>query len=239
MEEKSLVVKNNKPFAAGYYNFYKLFLLFLIGSLIGDFYEIALHFFKHGEFVTRSALIYGPFNPIYGIGFIIFVLILSKVKKWYNLFILGSVIGGTFEYLCSFIQEKVFGSLSWDYKDLFLNINGRTTVIIAMCWGIMALISVKFIAPFFSNMIEKLPVEFGKPMTIFLVIFMALNIIISCLAVHRDYERHKEIAPKNHIDVFLDKYYPRETIEKVYNNAVYVSKENTDDNISIGKLKLL
>lgn len=226
MEEKSLVVVNKK-FAQGYYNFYKIFLLFLIGSLIGDFYEIALHFLKHGEFITRSALIYGPFNPIYGIGFVMFVLILGKIKKWYNIFLIGSVIGGTFEYLCSFIQEKLFGSLSWDYKDLFLNINGRTTVIIAMCWGLMALISVKLIAPFFSSMIERLPIGFGKPMTIFLAVFMTFNIVISCLAVYRDYERHKEIAPKNHLDVFLDKYYPRETIEKVYNNAVYVSKNDT------------
>ena len=69
------------------------------------------------------------------------------------------------------------------------------------------------------------------------IILMALNIIISSLAVYRDYERHKEIKPKNQIDVFLDKYYPREVIEKVYNNAVYVSKEK--NSLKVGKLKLL
>jgi len=237
MGEKSLTVAQKKHFAEGYYNFYKIFLLFLIGSLIGDFYEIVLHFIKHGEFITRSALIYGPFNPIYGLGLVMFVLLLGKLKKAYQIFLFGSILGGTFEYLCSFIQEKIFGSLSWDYKDLFLNINGRTTVIIAMCWGIMALISVKFIAPFFSTMIERIPIGFGKPMTIFLTVFMILNILISSLAVYRDYERYKEINPKNQIDVFLDRYYPREVIEKVYNNAVYVSKKNTSFNV--GKLKLL
>ena len=236
MEEKSLTTINKEPFAKGYYNFYKLFLLFMIGSLIGDFYEVALHFLKHGEFITRSALIYGPFNPIYGIGFVMFVLILGKVKKTYQLFLLGSGIGGLFEYSCSFIQEKLFGSLSWDYKDLFLNINGRTTVIIAMFWGILAVLVVKFIAPFFSSMIERLPASFGKPMTIFLVVFMVLNIIISALAVYRDSERHKNIAPKNQIDVFLDKYYPRETIEKVYNNAVYVSTKDKTTEANAFKL---
>lgn len=237
MDEKSLTTTDKEIFAKGYYNFYKLFLLFLIGSLIGDIYEMTLHFLKHGEFVTRSALIYGPFNPIYGIGLIMFVLILGKVKKTHQLFLIGSAIGGLFEYSCSFIQEKLFGSLSWDYKDLFLNINGRTTVIIAMFWGVLAVLVVKFIAPFFSSMIERLPVSFGKPMTIFLVIFMTLNIIISCLAVYRDSERHKNIAPKNFIDVFLDKYYPQEVIEKIYNNAVYVTNENSKN--GNGEFKLI
>ena len=47
---------------------------------------------------------------------------------------------------------------------------------------------------------------------------MTADIVISCMAGARQDERHKNIPPKNDVDVFLDNTYPDEFLDKVYNN---------------------
>ncbi|MBR1883839.1 MAG: putative ABC transporter permease [Clostridia bacterium] len=231
MNNKLAVMKKEK-FAEGYYNFYKLVLLFALGCFIGDLYEVLLHFIKNGELVQRRGVIYGPFNPVYGFGLLLMVLLLGRVKRNFKIFIYGSVIGGVFEYMCSFIQEKVFGTYAWDYSDLFLNINGRTTVIYAMFWGVLALGVIKVIVPLMSLWIEKIPVKFGKAFTICLAVFLVWDMSISCLAAERDYRRQLNLEAKNVIDIYLDEYYPEEVIRKVYQNSKYIT--DIEENALIG-----
>ncbi len=52
-------------------------------------------------------------------------------------------MGGTLEYLCSFFQEILFGTISWNYSDLFLNLNGRTSILYCFYWGIIAVVFLK------------------------------------------------------------------------------------------------
>lgn len=219
-EEKSLVIRKER-FAEGYYNFYKLVILFAIGCFIGDIYEVALHYIKNGEIVARRGVIYGPFNPVYGFGLILMVLLLGKVKKTWKMFIYGATIGGTFEYVCSLIQEKVYGSYAWDYSHLPLNIGGRTTIPYALFWGLLAIFVMKVLVPKMSNTIEKIPVKFGKVATCCLAVFLVWDMSISSLAVQREYGRQMNIEPQNVFDEYLDKYYPSELIRKVYANSKY------------------
>ena len=79
------------------------------------------------------------------------IIILGNVKKTRNVFLIGTVLGGAFEYLCSLFQEKVFGSISWDYSNHFLNINGRTTIPFAIVWGILCVLMIKIVLPYLSN----------------------------------------------------------------------------------------
>ncbi len=223
--EESLTVVKEKVFAKGYYNFYKIFLIFMFGCFFGDIYEIALHFVRSGEFVQRRGVIYGPFNPVYGFALALIVLCLGKVKKSWKLFLYGSVLGGSFEYLCSYIQEKVFGSISWDYSDLFLNINGRTTIPFAFFWGFLCLVIMKFGIPYLSELIEMIPRKFGIVFTWILIIFMVFNMGISVLAANRDLERHRNIPAKNSFDVFLDTYYPDEVMRDAFQNADFVDEK--------------
>ena len=66
-----------KVFAKGYC-FAKIFIFFVLGCLIGTYYEEILWFVKYGEITNRQGLIYGPFSPIYGVGILVFVLLLGK-----------------------------------------------------------------------------------------------------------------------------------------------------------------
>ena len=198
--------------------FKKIFLLFIIGCVLGCFTEMINHYIHYGNIVSRSGLIYGPFNPVYGFGIILFVLCLSKTKNHFYVFIGGMVLGGFFEYLCSLFQEKVFGTISWDYSHQMFNIGGRTSLKYMIIWGVLALIVVKVIYPFLSNLIESVPNNFGNLITISLIIFMIFNVLISSLACLRQSERAQGLKANNELEVFLDKHYPDERLNKIFEN---------------------
>ena len=49
-------------------NFFNLFWVFLVSSVIGLGIETVYHFILFGEYQDRAGLLFGPFSPIYGFG---------------------------------------------------------------------------------------------------------------------------------------------------------------------------
>ena len=214
-------MKRKEVFAKGIC-FEKIFWIFIIGCVFGCLVEVLNHFIHYGNFVSRSGLIYGPLNPVYGFGLVIFVLFLSKIKNPILIFIGGMLLGGGFEYVCSFVQEKVFGSISWDYSHQLFNIGGRTSLKYMLIWGVLALIFMKFIYPILSNLIEKIPVKIGRILTVILVVFVIFDAVISIIACLRQSERALGEKASNKFEVFLDKHYPDERLNKIFENHVKV-----------------
>ncbi len=101
----------------------KLLWIFILGCLAGYILEVAFNFVRTHNYETRQGLIYGPFAPVYGIGMVAFYLVLPKLNRIVDIFLMSTLLGGITEYLCSFFQEKLFGTISWDYSGMFLNIN--------------------------------------------------------------------------------------------------------------------
>ena len=115
-----------------------IFWLFVIGSIVGYIYEMIVVLVQKGYFESRQGLIYGPFTPVYGIGMVIYYLILDSMNtdNKIEIFFVTMILGGITEYLCSFIQEKAFGTISWDYSYLHFHLNGRTSLLHCTYWGI-------------------------------------------------------------------------------------------------------
>lgn len=214
-------MKQKEVFAKGIC-FEKIFWIFIIGCVFGCMVEVLNHFIHYGNFVSRSGLIYGPLNPVYGFGVVIFVLFLSKIKNPILIFIGGMLLGGGFEYVCSFVQEKVFGTISWDYSHQLFNIGGRTSLKYMLIWGVLALIFMKFIYPILSNLIEKIPVKIGRILTVILVVFVIFDAVISIIACLRQSERALGEKASNKFEVFLDKHYPDERLNEIFENHVKV-----------------
>lgn len=214
-------MKQKEVFAKGIC-FEKIFWIFIIGCVFGCMVEVLNHFIHYGNFVSRSGLIYGPLNPVYGFGVVIFVLFLSKIKNPILIFIGGMLLGGGFEYVCSFVQEKVFGTISWDYSHQLFNIGGRTSLKYMLIWGVLALIFMKFVYPILSNLIEKIPVKIGRILTVILVVFVIFDAVISIIACLRQSERAMGEEASNRVEVFLDKHYPDERLNKIFENHVKV-----------------
>lgn len=197
------------------------FWLFLIGSLFGYFFEGSLEFLKHGVWVSRPGLIYGPISQVYGIGFVIISAVLYKIKKTSHLFLVGAIAGGTVEYIMSLMQEYIFGTISWDYSNYFCNINGRTSLFHAIMWGFIALLFMRFLYPFLMQICERLQTKFGYIITLILVILLSIDIFFSTAAAIRQQERRHHIPPRNGLDHFIDKHYPDERMDSIYKNKMY------------------
>ena len=93
---------------------YKILLICFIGSFAGVVVELLWCFATRGYFESRSGLVYGPFNLLYGAGAVALTLALYKFRNrsaWISFFG-GMLVGTVVEYLCSWGQELLFGSRS-------------------------------------------------------------------------------------------------------------------------------
>ena len=231
MNLKSYLFKEKKIFAKGIC-FDKLFMIFIIGSIIGSFYEeilnLLLVYSKTGNIVWeyRRGVIYGPFNVIYGFGAVIIVSLLAdKNHKWYQTIFYGALLGGGIEYFVGFLQENFTNSISWDYSNRFLNINGRTTIPFMVIWGLFSYLFIKYIYSFLSSKIEKIPYNLGKLIVNFLFVFMAINMAISWSAIIRQNLRNNNIPAFTPFGRFLDKHYDDNFMKKYFPNMSFVKED--------------
>ena len=214
--------KRDKKFAEGFC-FYKLFLVYVIGCMIGTYYEEILTFCRTGQWLSRQGIIYGPFNPVYGAGFLAFSALLCRnlKRKWWLTYIYSCLIGGVTEMVSSLIGEVVFKANAWDYSDKLLNIMGRTTIPYMLFWGAGGLIFVKVIYPALSRFIELLPKRIGNVVMPSFLIFVLLSHVVSYTALFR-YGTRSEAQPANNaIEEVLDKYYDDNFMKQYYDNPVH------------------
>ncbi len=197
----------------------KIFWIFVIGSVFGFFAEMLYALVYTRTLQIRQGLIYGPFIQIYGMGAIAYHILILVIKdNPKKAFFGGMIMGGSLEYICSFLQEIFFGTISWDYSKLFMNLNGRTCLLYCVYWGMIAVIYLKVVYPIFQKMEILLEKKSVKIASIFLALFMAFDITISCMAGERQQQRRQNIPAQNKIDMFLDKTYPDELMDKIFNN---------------------
>ena len=229
MKNKELTnVAPKKKFAEGMC-FYKVFWIFLFGCVFGAYYEeilnLVVHYHYHHEVVwqLRRGVIYGPISPIYGFGAVLMILALGRKKRpdWQTL-LYGGLIGGGFEYIVSFLQETFLGTVSWDYTNELLNINGRTTIPFMIVWGLLAVVLVKIVYPTISSIVESLPEKFGKILTNILIVLLTIDFAVSWGALIRQQLRYNGVPPFTVVGEFFDKYYPDEVLKESYANMVVI-----------------
>ena len=116
--ETRLAPGEERPFAFGLC-YSKLFWIFMVGNVVGFVLETLYALVTTHEFQVRVGLVFGPFIPVYGLGAVAITLLLSRMysQKDIMIFLASMFIGGGFEYLCSFVQQAVFGTVSWEYSD--------------------------------------------------------------------------------------------------------------------------
>ena len=196
----------------------KIFWIFVIGSVFGFFAEMFYALVYTRTIEIRQGLIYGPFIQIYGMGAVAYYILISNIQEPKKAFFAGVIMGSTLEYLCSFFQEIFFGTISWDYSDLFMNLNGRTSLLYAVYWGIIAVAYLKIVYPAFQKMEPLIDKKSIRIVTVFFMLFMTFDITISCMAGSRQQERRQNVPANGAIDEFLDRVYPDELLDRIYNN---------------------
>ena len=203
--------------------FIKVFWVFIIGSIIGYVVEMIVGFVQNGHFVSRQGLLFGPFAQVYGLGILAYYFVVPKIKGGYGkIFLTTMVLGGIVEYLCSYFQEVFFGTISWDYSNLWFNINGRTSLLHCIYWGIGGVLFMKYIMPVIDYIDKIIKNQYFRMITVLFAVFMLFNISVSSMAAIRQDERNRQIAASNNIDVFFDTYYSDEVMDVIYENKIEV-----------------
>ena len=209
--------KDDKPFAYGFC-FTKLFYLFVFGSFIGTILETIWAFCVDGHFEMCVGMVYGPFIPVYGGGACFLTAALYKLYKLNDtlVFVISAFVGAGFEYFCSWLQEQMFGTVSWDYSDTPFNLDGRTNLMYALIWGFLGLVWVRYLYPWTAKLIEKIPKRAGAIITTFLIVFMAFNGFMSVTATARWTQRTERVPASNSFEEYLDEKFDNEKMEFLF-----------------------
>lgn len=212
--------------------FKKLFIVYIIGSVFGNYYEMIMNLIKHYLknktifWEARRGVIYGPFSPIYGFGAVLMTYLLADKKhKWYQTLLYGALLGGIAEYMIGFLQETFVGTISWDYSNRLLNINGRTTIPIMLIWGFICLIYIKLVYPFINKLIEEIPIHIGTICFNVILVLLSFDMLVSWTALIRQNLRKNNYPPVTAVGKFYDKVYPDERLEKAFPNMRIQKKE--------------
>lgn len=197
---------------------FRLFWLFLLSSFLGDLIEVAFWAVTRGELVSRSSLLWGPFGLVWGLGAVVLTLALHPLQTQGNLmlFAAGSLLGGGYEYLCSWFQEWAFGAYFWDYSHLPFNLNGRINLVFCLFWGLAAIAWIRVVLPLFCLWIDRIQKGRTRAFTGLLAVFFLINATISAAALVRMNQRQQGIPASNPVQVFLDERFPDQRLHDRY-----------------------
>lgn len=145
------------------------FACFLVFSVIGWVYELGVFALEFHEGLINRGFLFGPYLPIYGIGGLLTIFLLSRVKDK-RLTVLGIsvtpllcfvyIVGitTTVELIGSYLMEWGMGRWLWDYTNYGINFQGRIAVRSSLRFGIMGMAGLYIVHP----MMEKLRARFSR-----------------------------------------------------------------------------
>ncbi len=204
---------------------YKLMWLVLAGSLLGCLLEMCWYRRLRGKWMSRKGVIYGPFSPIYGAAMSGFVYLLYPVRRGnlLFLFVLGAAMGSCFEYACGFLQERVLGTKSWDYSKKKFQLHGRICLEFTFYWGIAAVVSIRFLYPVLSRMVEAVSLRRGPVIIGGLFLLFLADCAVSGAACIRQRLRREGRIAVYPVERFLDRHYPDERLAAIFTEIRIVS----------------
>lgn len=142
-------------------NRYIIFYFFF--ALLGWVWESIYCTAQNQKWQNRGFL-YGPLCPIYGFGSIFALFAYDLVNEGVlerlsslQIFIVGFIVSMILEYPTSYILEKLFHARWWDYTDVPLNLNGRTSVPTSIGFGLAAILVMNYLIPMAEDLYFLLP----------------------------------------------------------------------------------
>lgn len=161
--------------------FIYLYTTFLLYSFIGFICETLFCAILDKKFSPRGFLC-GPLIPIYGFGAIFILFALSRYKSDpLVVFVFGMIICSALEYFTSFLLEKIFHNMWWDYNNYKYNINGRICLLNSIMFGFGSLAIIYLVEPLVDKFIMLIPHNIFNVSLILITILLLSDIIYSCV----------------------------------------------------------
>lgn len=174
----------------------KYILLFFIYAFIGWCIEVVAKIIDDRKFVNRGFLI-GPILPIYGIGVLLILLVTKQSDNFIIVFLKAIGVCSILEYFTSWIMEVFFKTRWWDYSRRKFNINGRICINTMLPFGILGLLVVYVLNPFFTYIIDHSPYVLNVIITGIFVFFILLDFIITLKVLFKIKKKIRTSAKDN------------------------------------------
>lgn len=156
------------------YSLEDIIFMFFSFCLIGYVWEVCYEF-VHSHMLVNRGTMYGPWIPIYGLGGLAIVLLLDRFKEnKIKLFLMTMLVCAILEYAGSWALEFMFNSSYWNYKKMFMNVNGRICLAGLLAFGVGGLFGVYIAGPAISRFVDRFPKKTQRIIAAILcVIFLA------------------------------------------------------------------
>jgi len=219
----SMSIKKAEVLKRSYLNIFSLTIVFVAFSILGFLLEGFWSVISFGRWDNHYALVWGPFTIIYGFAVVGIMLLHSLLanKNFFIQFLVCFVLGSIFEFVASWLQELAFGTRSWNYFYLPLNLDGRICLRMSLVWGFVGVAFLRLFAAKLIILAQKMNSPFFAKIGFVLFAFMICNFAISILATARYSERHFGRAPRCRLEELIDERFPDERMRNIYYNMEF------------------
>lgn len=156
-----------------------LFILFIIYSFLGWCMEVCVALHDEKKLINRGFLI-GPICPIYGVGCLLMILLLHRyLDDPLVLFVMAVLLCSFLEYFTGYLMEKLFKARWWDYSHKKFNINGRICLDNLVAFGILGLLVMYVLNPFFVGILEMISKVVLIVFSIIILIILVVDLSVS------------------------------------------------------------
>ena len=157
-----------------------MIFFFFTGSICGYVWEVLIFLVKEGTFRNRGFL-YGPWLPVYGIGAVLFSVVLSprellpdssgKYKKNHpvTVFFLSALLGSGLELVIGWFLDLFWNLRYWDYSGYFLDFRGYICLVSALGFGIAGVLWVCIFSKILQKWWYHISLDFRKKWNMFWV----------------------------------------------------------------------
>lgn len=217
-----------KDIKARYSDFdvFSLSIIFALVSFLGFIFEGLWSVISFGHWDNHYALVWGAFTVIYGfavVGLLLLYPYFGK-RRMLDQFLICFLLGSIFEFGASWLQEKAFGTRSWNYYHLPFNFDGRICLRMSIVWGVVGVVFLRLFAAKLINLMKKIKSRTILNIGFFIFVFMILDFTVSIFATVRYSERHYGIAPDSALERLIDERFPDERMQKIYYNMEFVGR---------------
>lgn len=175
------------------YSLYQLFLMFCFWSFIGWCIEVIDMTYETGEYQNRGFLNM-PICPIEGVGVIMVTVFFRPISHTIiPLFIACTILCTAFELFMGWGMEKLFHARWWDYSHMKFNYKGYICLRNSLFFGGGCVICIRYIQPAVLRAIDAIPKNVGITIVIVMAVLIAVDTVISLMAVKKLNERFKRI----------------------------------------------
>ena len=171
---------------------YEFALWFLIYSILGWLVE-SIYMSVCNRKLTNRGYVRGPICPIYGVGGIfVHIMLCSFANNIPCLFIAGSILATTLEFLTAKMMIRLFECVWWDYSNKPFNYKGIICLESSAAWGLYTIIEVLVLKKIVFMFIDKIPVHYGKVVIIIAVIYYLCAFLYNTYHTKKDGVQLKE-----------------------------------------------